>query len=133
MRKSRQAMMRVVADRSGVVALEFTVVGLLLFTFIFGIVEAGRAFWTRSSLQFAVEEAARWAMVNPSATGGQITEKVGERFRGLNPANLTVTVSEPDAACGCRLVIATIPFRAVVPLIPLGNPTLRGQAAYPSA
>lgn len=38
----------------------------VLLLFVFGIVECGRAFWTQSSLQYAVTAAARCAAVSPS-------------------------------------------------------------------
>src|SRR4051794_330710 len=60
-------MSRMIANRllrdDGTVAVEFAVVGLLFFALLLGSIEMGRAMWMRNSVQFAAEEAARWALV----------------------------------------------------------------------
>jgi len=52
---------------SGATAVEFALVAPLLFLLLFGIIEFGRAWWTKNSLQYAVERATRYAVV--CATG----------------------------------------------------------------
>jgi Flp pilus assembly protein TadG len=48
---------------TGATAVEFAIVAPLLFLVMFGIVELGRAWWTKSSLQYAVERTARYYAV----------------------------------------------------------------------
>jgi Flp pilus assembly protein TadG len=48
---------------TGATAVEFAIVAPLLFLVMFGIIELGRAWWTKSSLQYAVERAARYYAV----------------------------------------------------------------------
>jgi Flp pilus assembly protein TadG len=52
---------------SGATAVEFALVAPLLFLLLFAITEFGRAWWTKNSLQYAVERATRYAVV--CATG----------------------------------------------------------------
>ena len=53
---------------SGTTAVEFALVAPLLFLLLFAIMEFGRAWWTKNSLQYAVERATRYAVV--CGTGG---------------------------------------------------------------
>lgn len=50
-------------SNTGSAAVEFAFVAPLLFLLMFAIVEFGRAWWARSSLQYAAERAARFAVV----------------------------------------------------------------------
>jgi Flp pilus assembly pilin Flp len=54
---------------SGATAVEFAIVAPLLFLVMFGIIELGRAWWTKSSLQYAVERTARYYAVGCAAGG----------------------------------------------------------------
>ena len=55
--------------RTGTAAVEFAIVAPLLFLVMFGIIELGRAWWTKSSLQYAVERTARYYAVGCAAGG----------------------------------------------------------------
>jgi Flp pilus assembly protein TadG len=48
---------------SGASAVEFALAAPFLFLLLFAIVEFGRAWWTKNSLQYAVERATRYAVV----------------------------------------------------------------------
>jgi Flp pilus assembly protein TadG len=48
---------------AGSAAVEFAFVAPLLFLLLFAVVEFGRAWWAKSSLQYAAERAARFAVV----------------------------------------------------------------------
>jgi len=50
-------------SNAGSTAVEFAFAAPILFLLMFGIVEFGRAWWTKSSLQLAIERAARFAVV----------------------------------------------------------------------
>jgi len=51
------------SSNAGSAAVEFAVVAPLLFLLLFGVIEFGRAWWAKSSLQYAAERAARFAVV----------------------------------------------------------------------
>ena len=51
------------SSNTGSAAVEFAFVAPLLFLLLFAIVEFGRAWWAKSSLQYAAERAARYAVV----------------------------------------------------------------------
>ena len=50
-------------SNAGSTAVEFALAAPILFLLMFGVVEFGRAWWTKSSLQLAIERAARYAVV----------------------------------------------------------------------
>ena len=52
------------SDIRGVAAVEFALILLPLLLMVLGIIDGGRMLWTQNSLQYAVEQAARCAVVN---------------------------------------------------------------------
>jgi Flp pilus assembly protein TadG len=58
-------------NTAGATAVEFALAAPILFLLMFSIIEFGRAWWAKNSLQYAVERAARYAVVcdsNPPST-----------------------------------------------------------------
>jgi len=55
------------SGNSGATAVEFALVAPLLFLLMFALMEFGRAWWTKNSLQYAVERATRYAVVRATA------------------------------------------------------------------
>jgi Flp pilus assembly protein TadG len=51
------------SSSAGSAAIEFALVAPLLFLLLFATIEFGRAWWAKSSLQYAAERAARYAVV----------------------------------------------------------------------
>ena len=86
--------------RRGGVALEFAFALPVLLLFIFGVFELGRALWTQTTLEYAVEEAARYAIVRDSVTTQQIDDFARTRLSGLSTTNPPLSfniVFETDA------------------------------------
>jgi Flp pilus assembly protein TadG len=114
----------------GTVAIEYALVLSALLIFVFGIMDAGRVLWTRTTLERAAEAAARCAAVN-TATCGSAAEiqayAVTQAF-GLTIASTAFTPS--TAACG-SVVTATLPFTFVIPWIATSGITLTATACYP--
>lgn len=65
------------SDRRGVAAVEFAIVGLLLLTMIFGIINLGDLAWTYDTLHAGVVASARYASVTTSAGLGSATAPIG--------------------------------------------------------
>src|SRR5216683_28489 len=67
---------RLVKASDGVETIEFALAAIPLLTFLFGVVEFARLYWTQSELQYAAEAAARCATLvqlskpNPASCGG---------------------------------------------------------------
>jgi len=57
---------------------------------LIGTVEAGRALWIRSTLQFAAEETVRYAMVHQSASDAELRDFTLGQMAGVDPAGVQV-------------------------------------------
>jgi Flp pilus assembly protein TadG len=121
---------RLVRD-DGTVAIEFAVVGLLFFALLLGSIEMGRAMWMRNSLQFAAEEAARWALVQPTYNPTQIQDFARARLTS-SPATATITATfETASGVGYVVVTLTQVFTPVTTLVSTGIITVTGRARMP--
>ncbi len=115
-------------DSRGAVALEFAL-GLPIFlAMIYGVFEFGRIFWTQSTMEFAVEEAARFALVNPNASSTEITAIVTDKAAGLDVARIAVNIFyEPDATGNiARAFVNVTGTYSYAPMIPLVLPATGG-------
>ena len=118
-------LMRFIRARRGAVAIEFAL-GLPIFlAMIYGVFEFGRIFWTQNTMEFAVEEAARFTMVNPNATNGQITAIVEGKAAGLDTSRIEVDIvfeAETSGTIGSRGFVKITGTYKYFPIIPLVIP-----------
>lgn len=95
-------------------------------TMVFGSIELGRFMWIRSSLQTAVEAAARCSALS----SGTCTTTAGTQAFAVQKAmgaNVTASAfAVSTAACG-RVVTATYTFAPITPLVPL-NATINARS-----
>ncbi|MCH7929956.1 MAG: pilus assembly protein [Proteobacteria bacterium] len=89
----RRLCARGAACRLGSVAIEFAVLLPVFLALIYGLFEFARIAWTQTTLEYAVEEAARFAMVNPTASATQITAVANDSATGLDAGEITITVT----------------------------------------
>src|SRR5437879_2613704 len=82
---------RLLKARNGVETIEFALAAIPLLTFLFGVVEFARLYWTQSELQYAAEAAARCATLvklsspNPATCGGSaVTDNAGVQSFAAN-------------------------------------------------
>ncbi len=74
-------------------AIELAFVIPILLLFIMGTVEFGRAWWVRNTLQYATEEAARYAMTHVSATVADLQARVAASVAGVDSDDVDVSVT----------------------------------------
>jgi Flp pilus assembly protein TadG len=81
----------------GAMAVEFAIVSLLFLSFMLGIIEVGRIFWTWNALQYAVEETARYATVHTTATNADLVDYATTKMAGVEPntTGLVITPTRP--------------------------------------
>jgi Flp pilus assembly protein TadG len=119
------------ARDDGTVAIEFAIVGLIFFALLLGSIELGRVMWMRNSVQFAAEEAARWALVRPTASTTQIEDFARTRLTSA-PATATITATfEPASEALYVVVTLTQVFTPVTTLVSTGVITVTGRARMP--
>ena len=115
----------------GTVAIEFAIVGLLFFALLLGSIEMGRAMWMRNSVQFAAEEAARWALVQSAENSTAVVNFARGRLTS-SPSTATITAPYVTVS-GVRYVVVTITqnFTPITTLVPTGTITMTGRARMP--
>ena len=96
-------------------AVEFGLVAFPLFLLLLGIIEGGRMLWTQNALQYAVEQAARCAVVNSASCGtsAQIESYASGKAYGLNLSPSVFSVSAQT--CGVQ-VSASLPYKPILPI-----------------
>jgi Flp pilus assembly protein TadG len=110
--------------RAGSVAVEFALIIPVALAILVGIVEVGRAMWIRASLQFAVEEGARYMMVHQNAADADLTAFALDKLAGIDPASVDLSLlRETVDGTDFVTVSATFQFHYVASLI-TGEPFL---------
>lgn len=120
------------AGRRGSVAVQVAFGLPVLMIGILGIMETGRILWARSTLQFAAEETARYAMINTSWSAATLTSVLHGRISGLNPAIVQVQITNQTVAGVAFVAIrASMPQRAVS-FLRIDAITISGYARVPA-
>ncbi|MGH6812159.1 MAG: TadE/TadG family type IV pilus assembly protein [Methylocella sp.] len=117
----------------GAAAVEFALIGPPLILLLFGTIEGGRMFWTQNALQYAVEKAARYAVVSCSstcATTSQIQSYAASMVYGQNLSASVFSVATPGCGTNTTQVSASLPYTTAAPLS--FNVTLTAQSCHPS-
>jgi Flp pilus assembly protein TadG len=113
--------------RGGATAVEAAFVLPLALLLILGMMEVGRFAWTQSALNFAVQEAARCAVVRPALCADTPTTAAFavQRASPLKVPAAAFALSHP--ACGTE-VTADVRYQFLVRAIFPAAPTLHAQA-----
>lgn len=120
------------ADRRGVTAVEFALVVPVLLLVVFAITEFGRMFWIQNSIQFAVEEAGRYAMVNTSATESQLQTYAQGKIFGMSTSGITFSAPlQNSGGIDYRSITASYDFQFMIPMLPPGTITLSAKSRVP--
>ena len=122
-------------SRGGATAIEMAFLLPVFLGFLLGIEEFGRALWTQTALQYAVEAAARCAAVSPSLCVDVPAYAAGQAFgMSIPPGSFTYT---PNAICGVASltsgaqVTASYVFPAAVPALVPVVVTLSAKSCHP--
>lgn len=87
----------ILRDRRGGTAVEFAMVLPVFLGLLLGTVEMGRVLWVRSTLQFAAEEATRYAIAHSSAGTAEISAQARAKLGGLQNAAVQINVASSSA------------------------------------
>lgn len=82
-------------EEDGATAVEFGIVSILFLSFLFGIVETARIMWTWNGLQYAVGQAARYALTQDDPVSADVTDYTQTSLASMqvSPDPLVVTVT----------------------------------------
>jgi Flp pilus assembly protein TadG len=121
----------------GATAVETAIVLPAFLLLLFAIIEGGLLFWTQSSLQFAVEAAARCealnlnpTVVNPTICGSTsaVQSYAASQTFGITVSSSSFIVSQPP--CGYQVSIS-YPFSFIVSGLYPGTITLNAKSCHP--
>ena len=101
--------------RCGAAVVEFAVVAPLLFLFILGMIEFGRATWVQEQMTNAAREGARRGLL-PNSTSAEVQQVVVDYLGRAGVSGVTtsqVTATVPEAQGQWVVVTVTIPFNNV--------------------
>jgi len=120
-------------DERGVSALEFSILGPVMFSFMLGAIDMGRMLYVRQGLEYATEEAARYYRLNPTSATGTITtylrdKMVGGLGPGVNVAYADTANCNSNTSVTCTMITATYSFSFVASYLGLGTKTLQARA-----
>ena len=117
---------RLLADRSGATAVETALILPALLLILLGAIEIGRFAWMRAGLQFAVQEAARCAAVQPTVCGtaAQTQAFAAAKVSALNIPASDFTVTTPT--CGTQVQASHAYGYLIFAIFP-ATPTLTAQ------
>ncbi len=119
------------ACRLGATAVEFAIVAPLFLVMVYGVMEVGRALWIKSTMQFAVEETTRYAMVNTSASTSTLVTYAYTKLSGMNSTGITFTATLTTGTPNFMTVAGTYDFTALVSLVELPDFTLNASSRVP--
>ena len=116
-------------SKRGTAALEYALIGPVLFLLLIGIMDMGRLMWVYSGLYRGVEAAARCGAVNTNAcaTTAEIQSAAVAAIWGMPVSSSVFTVST-TASCGTQ-VTASYSFQFYTP--GFGSITLAPSACFP--
>ena len=120
------------ACQGGATAVEFAIIAPVFLVMVLGTVELGRAMWIKASIQYAVEETTRYAMVNTGTSMSDLQTYAGTQLIGVEEADVTF-VAQTESADGSSFVSITGShnFSVLVPIVPLPDVTLSAKSRVP--
>jgi Flp pilus assembly protein TadG len=123
---------RALACRRGAAAVEFAIIAPVFLVLVLGTVELGRAMWIKGSIQFAVEETSRYALVNTSASMSDLQTYAENALVGVDSSDVTFQ-AQTESADGYSFVsiTGTHSFSVLVPIVPLPDVTLSAKSRVP--
>lgn len=131
--------MRILTETKGTSAVEFALIGPVLFTFILLLIEGGRMEWTQQVLYEVTTESVRCMALGPTScnsTGAiQSYARSLALTRGISLANATITTASNqtcNAVTGMSQVTISLPYQVASGLLRVGPSTLQAVTCFPA-
>jgi len=118
------------ASCRGATAVEFAIVAPLFLTMMVGVFELSRAMWIKASMQYAVEETARYALVNTSKTTSELATYAQTALAntGVTTSGMSFNVTGDGTYADIQV---TYTFQTVTTLLPFPSLTLTAKSRVP--
>lgn len=100
----------------GAVAVEFSIVGLVLILAVLGTIEFGRGLNVRNQLSQAVDYGVRRLLVDKTISNSALESSIRDAFQAGPNAQLVVTIeAETLNGVPCRTIVLNYPFNLLLP------------------
>ncbi|MBF0394669.1 MAG: pilus assembly protein [Alphaproteobacteria bacterium] len=132
---------RLAACRRGSTAVELALILPAFLAVVFAAIELSRYVWTRTTVQHATDEAARYALAHPTATSAAIVQVAKDAAIGLDandPCLLGFTAAADPADSTFTIISTSCTFQYILPemitytLIPYGADSITARARVPN-
>lgn len=102
----------------GAAAVEFALIFPVFIMFVLGIIDFGRIYWIKSSMQFVVEQSTRHAMVNTSITEAALETYAYAQQTGVSASGAVFDADIDDSgAINYMTITGTYSFTFLTPLV----------------
>jgi len=98
---------RILSARDGIAGVEFALIVPALLTMIVGVVEFGRVYWLQGTLQYAAEQAGRYAMANTGASAADLVVRARDSLEGIDDSKVEITVAWDSGSSGSFVSVKT--------------------------
>lgn len=117
----------------GAALVEFAVVSPVLFTLLLALVDVGRMYYVRQSLEFATQEGARYYMLNPTAASSAVTTFLQGKMAGGMGSGVSVAYADTvncngNASVTCTAITASYSFDPVTAYLGFGTTNLQARS-----
>jgi Flp pilus assembly protein TadG len=118
------------ACRCGATAVEFAIVAPVFLAMMVGVFELSRAMWIKASMQYAVEEAARYAAVNTSSSAATLQTYAESKLSdvGVGTTGMTFTITADGTVADIQVSYS---FETLTSLLPFPSLTLTAKSRIP--
>ncbi len=120
--------------RAGATAVEFAFVAPLFLIMVLGVIEMSRAMWIKSTMQFAVDETARFVIVNTSASSTTLETYAQTTLTdtGMDSTGMTFDAASATISTVTFVTItATYNFTVLIGYVPFPDITLTASSRIP--
>ncbi len=112
--------------------MEFALVAPVVLVMFMTAIEVGRALWIRASLQFAVEEAARYVIVNTDDCNSTAEAQAQNAVLGLDGSSFSFSaVSSVSGSMNFCEISITYDYTVITPMVPF-SATFTARSRVPT-
>ena len=112
----------------GSVVVEFALLLPVYIAMIFGIMEYGRLIWTRNTMEFAAQTAARYGAITSGATNATVAAYALTQLLGISSTGITFTAT---VAASSVTVVGTTSFSSMISAyVPIPTMTVTVTAVF---
>jgi Flp pilus assembly protein TadG len=128
----RALFQRLRKNRWGATAVEFALVFPVFIVMVAGIVELSRAMWIKATLQFAIEQTARHAVVNTSLTTDELETYAATQLPSLSGDDITFAATSTSFGGFDYITLtASYSFTTVIPIVDIPPIALNASTRVP--